>query len=398
MADASATPLHVKQDNEEEELDQENSKTQKRICDFCGEAKALLYCRADSAKLCFSCDQQVHSTNQLFTKHTRSLLCDSCDSTPASILCSTENLVLCQNCDWEIHSKSLSSIHQRRPLEGFHGCPSVNELLSVLGFEDSSKKDLFCDDDLVDGCGGFGKEGLGDDGFSDLLVWETPCIVSIDDLIVSNSSQHCFQAMGVPPLPKNRKAACGKYKEEILRQLRKMAKSESNFDDYGRGDDIEPLMQFQSLVPEQDLQPGNMYAGFEHGTDLSTVPHYEARAFWCGNNVELANQGLRPSKLQASYIEESCLVPEKDSDIGGSASHANCGPEVESQHHGTEALHVLPKVTIRELTSQERDFAISRYKEKKKTRRYDKHVRYESRRIRAEKRTRIKGRFAKIEH
>ncbi|CAL5362035.1 unnamed protein product [Camellia sinensis] len=73
MADVSATPLHVKQDNEEEEQDQENSKTQKRICDFCGESQALLYCRADSAKLCFSCDQQVHSTNQLFTKHTHSL-------------------------------------------------------------------------------------------------------------------------------------------------------------------------------------------------------------------------------------------------------------------------------------------------------------------------------------
>lgn len=30
--------------------------------------------------------------------------------------------------------------------------------------------------------------------------------------------------------------------------------------------------------------------------------------------------------------------------------------------------------------------------------RYDKHVRYESRKVRAESRTRIKGRFAKIDH
>ena len=30
--------------------------------------------------------------------------------------------------------------------------------------------------------------------------------------------------------------------------------------------------------------------------------------------------------------------------------------------------------------------------------RYDKHVRYESRKARAESRTRIKGRFAKIDH
>lgn len=30
--------------------------------------------------------------------------------------------------------------------------------------------------------------------------------------------------------------------------------------------------------------------------------------------------------------------------------------------------------------------------------RYDKHIRYESRKVRAESRTRIKGRFAKIDH
>ncbi|KAJ0051535.1 hypothetical protein Pint_01052 [Pistacia integerrima] len=29
---------------------------------------------------------------------------------------------------------------------------------------------------------------------------------------------------------------------------------------------------------------------------------------------------------------------------------------------------------------------------------YDKHIRYESRKVRAESRTRVKGRFAKIDH
>ncbi len=165
---------------------------QKRLCDYCSEATALLYCRADSAKLCLLCDREVHSTNQLFSKHTRSPLCDSCDSSPASIFCSTECSVLCQNCDWERHRNSLSPVHNRRPLEGFSGCPSVNELLGIVGFEEMGQKALFLKDEIGDGF----------DGVSDFLVWDAPCAVSLDDLIGSTNSAHDFQAMGVPPLPK----------------------------------------------------------------------------------------------------------------------------------------------------------------------------------------------------
>ncbi|KAK4790474.1 hypothetical protein SAY86_017778 [Trapa natans] len=48
-----------------------------------------------------------------------------------------------------------------------------------------------------------------------------------------------------------------------------------------------------------------------------------------------------------------------------------------------------------DLLAQHRDDAMLRYKEKKKTRRYDKHIRYESRKVRADTRKRVKGRFVK---
>lgn len=190
---------------EQQEHKHHNMETQRRLCDHCNESTALLYCRADSAKLCFSCDREVHSTNQLFTKHTRSQLCDACDDSPASIFCSTESCVLCQNCDWERHNLSLSPVHDRRPLEGFTGCPCLTELLTIVGFEDVSKKDLILSEESGGGdgfieSGSDGSQGLVD-GFSDFFVWNTPSVVSLDDLIVSNSA-HNFQAMGVPPLPK----------------------------------------------------------------------------------------------------------------------------------------------------------------------------------------------------
>lgn len=200
--------ISYKEEEEEEEKKQQmdhSMTTQKRLCDYCNDSTALLYCRADSAKLCFSCDQEVHSANQLFTKHARSQLCDVCDDSPASIFCSTESCVLCQNCDWERHSISLSPVHDRRPLEEFTGCPSLTELLTIFGFEDVSKKALLLSEEsgVADGFVESGLDGSQDfvDGFSDLVLWNTPSVVSLDDLVASNSA-HSFQAMGIPPLPK----------------------------------------------------------------------------------------------------------------------------------------------------------------------------------------------------
>lgn len=171
-----------------------DTRNQQHLCDYCNDSTALLYCRADSAKLCFSCDREVHSANQLFNKHTRSQLCDVCGNSPCSIFCSTESSVLCQNCDWERHNFSLSSVHERRPLEGFSGCPSVTELLTIFGFEDVDKKALILSAESGDG-------GFGFDGFSDFLVWDTHSFISLDDLIVTNSD-HNLQATGISPLPK----------------------------------------------------------------------------------------------------------------------------------------------------------------------------------------------------
>lgn len=61
---------------------------------------------------------------------------------------------------------------------------------------------------------------------------------------------------------------------------------------------------------------------------------------------------------------------------------------------GEKMATSLPKVDM-ELLAKNRGDAMLRYKEKKKTRRYDKHIRYESRKARADTRKRVKGRFVK---
>ncbi|CAH9112527.1 unnamed protein product [Cuscuta europaea] len=351
-----------------------------RRCDFCCSALAVLYCRPDSANLCLGCDREVHSTNPLFTKHTRSLLCDACDSSPATIFCCTHSSVFCQNCDWESHSLSLSPAHVRRPLEGFTGCPSVTELLAVFGFPDVGKKALLIHDDDGDGYGCAGDDGSGDDGILDYLVWDTPAVVNLDDLIVApKNSNPNFQAMGVPPLPKNRNAACGQHKEEILSQLRKMSNLEPDL--FADQEEPEPGGGCQSMENELHRLFGETDSRFEQNMDAALIPYSESSGFnWCDDVDDFAPLH--------GFNENNSSLPDKDSGV------ANDHNEGESNH--SSYIETFPKFVPREVNIRDRESAISRYKEKKKTRKYEKQIRYESRKARAESRIRIKGRFAKM--
>lgn len=59
------------------------------------------------------------------------------------------------------------------------------------------------------------------------------------------------------------------------------------------------------------------------------------------------------------------------------------------------ATEELPEAPVQMLTPIERKARVMRYREKKKTRKFEKRIRYASRKEYAEKRPRIKGRFAK---
>ncbi|KNA20601.1 hypothetical protein SOVF_050830 [Spinacia oleracea] len=378
----------------------DQTNTHKRLCDFCTDSVALIYCRADSAKLCLSCDREVHSTNQLFTKHTRFQLCDACDSSPASIFCHTENSVLCQNCDYECHSRlSGSSLnHDRRPLEGFTGCPSVADLSVSIGFEgfDSKCLSIGGESDAVSNKGlfsGLDEEG-NDDGFSDLFVWDVPTMVSLDDLIVSTDRlDHGFQAMVVPPLPKDRNLSCGQRKHEILYQLRELAKSEP-----GIQQDVKPRVNHHTVADEdeKDSSIQHKFQTYQHDEEHPTFNGNEESPYtWYNGTGEDVNDICLSSALSGSHIEDSALNSNTPSDMCNSTNLTTNGWN--SQHpNGNESTGFTQNVATRELTSAERDSALSRYKEKKRTRRFEKHIRYESRKLQADNRIRIKGRFAKV--
>lgn len=90
------------------------------LCDVCESAAALVFCAADEASLCRSCDEKVHMCNKLASRHVRVGLadpidvprCDICENEPAFFYCETDGSSLCLQCDMAVHVGSKRN-HER---------------------------------------------------------------------------------------------------------------------------------------------------------------------------------------------------------------------------------------------------------------------------------------------
>ncbi|XP_031400695.1 B-box zinc finger protein 18-like isoform X1 [Punica granatum] len=81
------------------------------LCDACESAAAAVFCAADEAALCLSCDEKVHMCNKLASRHVRVGLanpsdvprCDICENAPAFFYCEIDGTSLCLQCDMIVH-------------------------------------------------------------------------------------------------------------------------------------------------------------------------------------------------------------------------------------------------------------------------------------------------------
>lgn len=104
-----------------------------KTCEFCRAYRPVVYCKADAAHLCLSCDAKVHSANALSHRHLRALLCDSCRQELANIRCLDHRMFMCHRCDQTLHE--VSSCHQKKAINCYMGCPSAKDFVGMLGFE-----------------------------------------------------------------------------------------------------------------------------------------------------------------------------------------------------------------------------------------------------------------------
>nr|GMD99295.1 B-box zinc finger protein 21-like [Ipomoea batatas] len=146
-------------------------------CDVCHKAEACVFCVADEAALCQSCDRRIHHPNNNLVNdhHTLSLLqpspkhsplCDICQERKAFLFCQQDRAILCRGCDVGIHKANEQTQKHNSPYDGDKGCgngelmmtsSSISEYLQMLpGFHV---------EELLDSSYGFCK--IGDD--SDVL-------------------------------------------------------------------------------------------------------------------------------------------------------------------------------------------------------------------------------------
>lgn len=122
-----------------------------RICEFCTALRPVVYCKADAAYLCLSCDAKVHSANTLSSRHLRTVLCDSCRYRPANVQCLDHRTFLCRICDRNLHD--VSSQHQKRAIRSYMGCPSAKDFAALWGFDLSQLDSSSHQDQPVSSCG-----------------------------------------------------------------------------------------------------------------------------------------------------------------------------------------------------------------------------------------------------
>ncbi|CAG7895608.1 zinc finger protein CONSTANS-LIKE 10 [Brassica rapa] len=332
------------------------------MCDFCNEQRSMVYCRSDAACLCLSCDRNVHSANALSKRHSRTLICERCNAQPASVRCSDERVSLCQNCDWSNHNNDATSQHKRQSINCYSGCPSSEELASIWSFcmdlDFSSAGQSACEQEMglmtID-------EGTGED---------KPGVQNVN-LDQPGTSSALAKDIGV-----SEDDFCGNLM---------MDEVDLAFEKYDE-------LFGTAYNSSKDL--------FEHGGIGSLFEKHEgSKAMQQPAGSNAASEDSFMTCRTEPIICFSSQPAHSNISFSVVMGDSNAG---DFQDCGASSMQKLSREII---TSQEetnasshattRNNAVLRYKEKKKARKFDKRVRYVSRKERADVRRRVKGRFVK---
>ncbi|XP_007049418.2 PREDICTED: zinc finger protein CONSTANS-LIKE 9 isoform X2 [Theobroma cacao] len=357
------------------------------ICDFCGDQRSMVYCRSDAACLCLSCDRNVHSANALSKRHSRTLLCERCNLQPAFVRCAEERISLCQNCDWMGHGTSTSnSTHKRQTINCYSGCPSAAELSSVWSFvlESPSAGESACEQELGLMSITENAETTSWDPTENTISQNGTGVAEVNDDLDADKGSSWGGSASVPEL------------RSAPRLLDQPA---------GSTDLLPKLCCPQTKCP--GLCEDDLYADFNMDeVDLNLENYEELFGVTLNHSEELFENGGIDSLFgtkDMSAADSNCqgaVAAEAHSSLSfsGLTGESSAG---DYQDCGASSMLLMgeppwcPPCNENSFSSATRSDAVMRYKEKKKTRKFEKRVRYASRKARADVRKRVKGRFVK---
>ncbi|XP_071709677.1 zinc finger protein CONSTANS-LIKE 2-like [Rutidosis leptorrhynchoides] len=353
-----------------------------RVCDTCRSAPCTIYCRPDAAYLCTACDARIHAANKLqSSQHERVWVCEACEQAPAAFTCKADAASLCTTCDAEIHSVNpLARRHHRVPVmpipSTLYGARANNPRSSVMGLVESHSG-ILSGTELGDEC-------IDDEDESEAASW----------LLFDG------------PAAKTTQYESGKLENGFLFN--------------GEGGDDDEYLEFMEFGGDDQQQCYNnnnnklsekmLGIGDHHHNNLhhhhadSVVPVQKNHHPLIHQNHDFQHQkfqlGMEYNEVSSNggygYPSLAHSVSMSSMEVGVVPDSTRTEPSLSNPIKGTLDIFSNPAVQVAtQLSPMDREARVLRYREKKKNRKFEKTIRYASRKAYAETRPRIKGRFAK---
>ncbi|XP_052200579.1 zinc finger protein CONSTANS-LIKE 5 [Diospyros lotus] len=319
-------------------------------CDSCEATAALLFCRVDSAFLCMGCDAKLHNRAGN-ARHERVWMCEVCEQAPAAVTCKADAAALCVACDRDIHSANpLARRHERIPVVPFFD--TAEAVVKSAAFH-----------------------GPGGDEISDFTNDNTSRSF-LDDAETTEPSW-------VLPIPAAKLAA----DPPDMKSIEFLFSDSDQFLDLeypvpihsSRTDSVvpvQPIKSLQAMTPQMMNQPSNNYVEIDF--TASKFNSYNNNSSFTPQSL---SQSISSSSMEVGVVPDGSSMSESTYPFGRTAASSvdlSGGPANALPSQGTD-----------------REARVLRYREKRKNRKFEKTIRYASRKAYAETRPRIKGRFAK---
>ncbi|CAD6247870.1 unnamed protein product [Miscanthus lutarioriparius] len=310
-----------------------------RRCGACGGSPAAVHCRTcpgSGAYLCAGCD-----AGHAQAGHDRVWVCEVCERAPAAVTCRADAAALCTACDADIHDANpLARRHERVPVQPIGAAaPAAEALLFGAAAEEKD------DDDAAAAAKVVVDAGKLDFLFADVM-------------------------------------------DPFFGQ------------DFAGG----RFPHADSVVPNNGSGVGAVDLDFGGGVAAAAKPSYISyTAASLGHSGSSSEVGLVPDVMcgragsVTGGIIELDFAQSKAAYLPYAATptHSVSSLDVDAVPERSDGVMAGMVATTPAAAAESREARLMRYREKRKNRRFEKTIRYASRKAYAESRPRIKGRFAK---
>lgn len=340
----------------------------KQTCLVCA-SQASVFCENDGAFLCRECDHKVHTSNAVVARHNRVRVCELCHGKVSTVFCKNDKAFLCEDCDAEIHqSNPLAARHEVVPVKSM---PLDKETEGCCGAAPP------CESGVHSGSPEAEQESL---------------------LEVSALPNSITGTEGVVPVLGGESAAV--VPDVVLPSKEALLKSSwgKEFDvldlDNAWLDRLEMGFDFSDILADNNSTDGLVptFGGAVEMTDDSIVPVVPSMPTEACSAPQVKQPSV-PAATPVAHAQFMPVPPQLQQAVAYPAAPAAYGA-VQPSARSTVPVPPAAAVEFPILTREQR---VARYREKRKNRKFEKTIRYASRKAYAEVRPRIKGRFAKRE-